>query len=101
MSSERPYPNEGDEAWCQRQKADYLESVIEKKVIVNTSHEQCSASTGIHENLDANGKSIPWGLTFGFGELDQFSYWEFPCSFCARRAEKRDEVPTGSYWPWE
>lgn len=33
---------------------------------------KCSTSTGIHE-----------GLTFGWGKLDEYGYWEFPCQVCA------------------
>lgn len=33
----------------------------------------CRTSTGIHE-----------GLTFGWGRLDGYGYWEFPCAVCAR-----------------
>lgn len=42
----------------------------------------CSTSTGIHE-----------GLTFGWGELDDYGYWEHPCAICARDFdEKRPEL---------
>jgi len=39
---------------------------------------KCSASTGICEST-----------TFGSGELDQYGYWEFPCSICAREYERK------------
>lgn len=39
---------------------------------------KCSTSTGIHE-----------GLTFGSGELDDYGFWERPCSICARDWDKQ------------
>lgn len=48
----------------------------------------CSVSTGICESL-----------TYGSGELDQWGYWEFPCSTCARAAEIR-HPEYGSCWPF-
>lgn len=61
----------------------------------------CTASTGIHEHLDADGTAAnPWGLTFGAGELDDLGYWSEPCVECARRHEIEDGVPVNSYWPW-
>ena len=54
----------------------------------------CSCSTGIHESDLADGtKEHPWGLTFGSGILDEFGYWELPCSKCARWHEQKDGVP--------
>ena len=50
----------------------------------------CSASTGIHE-----------GLTFGSGKLDDWGYWEKPCTVCARWHEQKDNVPVNSYWPFQ
>lgn len=37
----------------------------------------CGTSTGICGRL-----------TFGYGELDDYGYWEFPCSACAREWER-------------
>ena len=50
---------------------------------------KCGASTGIHE-----------GLTFGFGKLDPYGYWEHGCSACARWHETQNGVPLGTYWPF-
>lgn len=50
----------------------------------------CPASTGIHD-----------GLTFGRGTLDDHGFWEKPCSNCARWNEKEDNVPVGTYWPFD
>ena len=36
-------------------------------------NDECCSSTGIHE-----------GITFGFGELDMYGYWEHPCRICAK-----------------
>jgi len=61
----------------------------------------CSVSTGIHEDMQADGSAgHPYALTFGSGELDDLGFWEIPCAKCARAAEKRDGVPFDSYWPW-
>lgn len=50
-------------------------------------HEQCKASAGIHD--------CP---TFGSGELDDFGFWENPCSECAREFE-RQFPECGPCWP--
>lgn len=64
-------------------------------------HADCSCSTGIHETSDDDGSpEYPWALTFGRGKLDDHGYWEIPCAVCARKAELKDEVPVGSYWPF-
>jgi len=64
-------------------------------------HRKCSASSGIHESENANGTpEHPYGLTYGQDRLDEFGYWSRPCWTCARKAERRDGVPIGSYWPW-
>ncbi len=69
---------------------------------MQNNHKQCSCSTGFHEHPLADGSpEKPWGLTYGSGELDDFGYWEHPCNICARNAEKRDNVPKNSYWPFE
>jgi hypothetical protein len=52
-------------------------------------HPDCSVSTGIHD-----------GLTFGCGELCENGFWQYPCDTCARAHEKRDGVPSGTYWPF-
>lgn len=50
-------------------------------------HETHKISMGIHDCL-----------TFGFGELDQFGYWQHPCAQCARHHEKA--YPNdGPCWP--
>ena len=62
----------------------------------------CKVSTGIHEESLADGTpERPYGLTFGFGELDDYGYWERGCFECARRREVEDSVPLNSYWPFE
>lgn len=38
-------------------------------------------------------------LTYGRGALDDLGFWEIPCAPCARAAELRTGVETGSYWP--
>lgn len=50
---------------------------------------RCGVSTGIHG-----------GLTFGWGDLDQYGYWEHPCGVCARACEERspEDVPC---WPFK
>lgn len=50
---------------------------------------KCGVSTGSHE-----------GLTFGKGKLDEYGFWEHPCSLCARAFEKLqpEEAPC---WPFE
>ena len=41
----------------------------------------CSCATGIHE-----------GITFGWGNLDEFGYFKYPCHICARDFDsKRDQ----------
>jgi len=50
-------------------------------------HENHGMSTGIHGCL-----------TFGWGKLDDFGYWEFPCAECAREYEKR-HPKTIPCWP--
>ena len=66
-----------------------------------TEEHSCRTSTGIHEDMRADGTSQhPWGLTFGSGKLDDYGYWEFACSDCARKAEIKDKVAKGSYWPF-
>jgi hypothetical protein len=63
---------------------------------------RCAASTGIHDSGDSDGTpQKPWGLTFGSGQLDDYGYWQRPCSKCARWHEEQDGVPFGSYWPFE
>jgi len=52
-------------------------------------HIDCNISTGIHG-----------ALTFGWGELDDNGFWEFPCSVCAREFEKK-HPKYGSCWPHE
>ena len=48
---------------------------------------ECCASTGIDGSP-----------TFGTGELDDFGYWEYPCSKCAREYENA----TGeTSWPFK
>jgi hypothetical protein len=48
----------------------------------------CGVSTGFHD-----------GLTFGSGELDEYGYWEKPCTTCARAYET---AHTGyKAWPFE
>lgn len=49
---------------------------------------RCGVSTGIHD-----------GLTFGWGDLDQYGYWEHPCGACARAWEKHspEDAPC---WPF-
>jgi hypothetical protein len=61
----------------------------------------CNVSTGIHEHPRAGTNGIPYGLTFGSGECDDYGYWEYPCFDCARKAELRDKVPVNTYWPFE
>ncbi len=39
-------------------------------------------------------------LTFGSGELDDYGYWERPCSTCARSFE-RDHPEAGPCWPFQ
>lgn len=63
---------------------------------------RCCASSGIHGDFDANGTiEKPYAYTFGTGELDDFGYWEFGCSKCARWHELQDGMPVGTYWPFE
>ena len=50
---------------------------------------KCGASTGICESP-----------TFGSGKLDEFSYWEKPCSVCTRKFEKL-HPEYGSCWPFK
>lgn len=63
------------------------------------SSPKCSASTGIHDDGDGTPEH-PYGLTFGYGELDYYGYWQYPCAECARHNEQIDNVPLGSYWPF-
>jgi hypothetical protein len=51
-------------------------------------NEDCSVSTGIHD-----------GLTFGRGDLDDYGFWQIPCSPCARRHE-REHPEDGACWPF-
>ena len=39
-------------------------------------------------------------LTFGFGELDEYGYWEHPCSICARAYEEK-YPDDGLCWPFK
>lgn len=50
-------------------------------------HEDHKCSTGIHDCL-----------TFGWGELDAFGFWEFPCGECARHHEQQFPQD-GPCWP--
>lgn len=53
------------------------------------SNKDCKVSTGICDSL-----------TFGSGELDEYGYWEKPCSICARAFEI--EFPEyGACWPFK
>jgi hypothetical protein len=47
------------------------------------------ASNGIHD-----------GLTFGFGSPDAHGYFDIGDPVAARAAEKRDNQPVGTYWPF-
>jgi len=40
------------------------------------------------------------GLTFGFGNPDDHGYFDIGDPVAARAAEKRDNMPVGSYWPF-
>jgi len=51
-------------------------------------YEGCKVSNGIHG-----------GLTFGYGELDKYGYWEYPCVICARAWEKK-YPEEGPCWPF-
>ena len=48
---------------------------------------ECGASTGIDGSV-----------TFGSGELDDFGYWEKPCSICATEWERLN--PGETAWPF-
>lgn len=50
----------------------------------------CSISTGFVDEL----------LTFGSGELDDYGYWEKPCSPCARAWEAA-HPEDGECWPFQ
>lgn len=50
-------------------------------------HEDHKVSTGIHGPL-----------TFGWGELDDFGFWQHPCPKCAREHEKL-YPKDGPCWP--
>lgn len=50
------------------------------------NHKRCSISTGVHGYL-----------TFGYGKLDSFGFWEFGCPKCAREYEKK--YPGSICWP--
>jgi hypothetical protein len=47
---------------------------------------ECKVSTGICGSI-----------TFGYGELDYYGYWEFPCYKCAR--EWKRIYPKDECWP--
>lgn len=36
-------------------------------------------------------------LTFGRGELDEFGFWEIPCTICAKAY--KDKYQEASVWP--
>lgn len=52
----------------------------------NEDHYKCRWSTGVHDHL-----------TVGQGELDEYGFWERPCSICARKHEA--EHPGSMVWP--
>lgn len=56
-------------------------------------HMDCGVSSGIDGSL-----------TFGSGMLDDYGYWEHPCSVCARAFEKNNPDLVKQYgpcWPRE
>lgn len=57
-----------------------------KKEIGGCGNEECMVSTG-----------ISGATTFGSGELDEYGYWEEPCTICARAWEKL--YPGDWAWP--
>jgi len=56
---------------------------------------ECSASTGYFSEYEGWPLS---GLTFGSGRVDQYGYFEFPCSTCAQAFEKLHPEATPC-WP--
>ena len=56
---------------------------------IMSKHQPCRISSGICESL-----------TFGFGRLDDFGYWEHPCGECARAFEKK-RPDLGPCWPFK
>lgn len=43
-------------------------------------------------------------LSCGYGDLDEYGAWEFPCYDCARELEKRYKEKYGETiecWPWK
>jgi hypothetical protein len=57
-------------------------------VTTECGHADCFVSTGIHD-----------GLTFGRGDLNDYGYWDEPCSTCARAHEAK-HPEDGPCWPF-
>ena len=56
------------------------------KFVQKTNSHGCNVSTGICGRL-----------TFGYGKLDEFGYWEHGCDTCAK--EWRKNHPNDAVWP--
>lgn len=70
------------------------------------SHPNCQVSSGIHAYDDGTTPSPIYaqghywaGYTFGWGELDDFGFWEFGCNSCARKFEQ-ENPELGPCWPF-
>ena len=50
-------------------------------------------------NPDCHASSFEDTPTFGFGKLDDYGFWEKPCSVCARKWEEL--YPGQKAWPFK